>query len=146
MSPSNHPLIAPMRQLRAHPGMASARAFISLARVPSLWHLRASWGDTALGGSLGLLDLAADLGLPSVLRRGLQAGLHPTWRTHVLAWRSRCPRCIALLASHTEPPVRPWPDPQLHKDAMHAQARTLARALRAGAGPYDLAPVTAERF
>lgn len=143
----SHSLLDVIRRLATQPCMCSSRAFVLLSRQKGAWSNKATWGDTTLGGSMGVLDMAADLGLPAVLRRGLAAGLVPSWRTHVLAWRSRSPECLAQIAHYpTIFPMPPWPDAPLQHDTLCALARRQARALRSGLDDHDLQPASNDRF
>jgi hypothetical protein len=109
---SRTPLVLAIEGLRRS-GMPGARRLTWLRKSMALNDPRHTWGDMSLGGGLTLLDMAADIGSPALVRRCLDEGCVVSERTRILAWRSANPKVIALLEKPDGDWVRPWADDDL---------------------------------
>lgn len=83
------------------------------------------WGDTAWGGQLTLLELAADKNIPGLIGRCVKAGLKPEARTWAMAGMQENPKVLVALAQYF-----PLPDTLCnHPWAGLAQAERMAGEL-----------------
>lgn len=122
------PLIEAMDNLRRG-RLASVKCLVHILKKspPDAKHHR--WGDTAIGGSLGALELAVDVGSPALVKRCIQRGCELQERGHTLAWRSGKPEVILLLERHFGKLRRPWEDQELEDRLKSAAAEQQRKEL-----------------
>ena len=82
-----------------------------------------------MGGGLGLLALAADLGSPALVRRCLQAECPVEPRVLTIAWRTAQPKIVLLLEDAIGRWRRPWRDAELEQRVEIERAEQLQRQL-----------------
>lgn len=82
-----------------------------------------------MGGGLGLLALAADLGSPALVRRCLQAECPVEARVLTIAWRTAQPKIVLLLEDAIGCWRRPWRDAELEQRVEIERAEQLRRQL-----------------
>lgn len=123
------------------PSWTSFRSLLKQLKVNSLSSPHHQWGDTTLGGSLGVLDMAIETGLPGLVKRCLAAGCPLKRRGHILAWRKANPLIIVILEKTYGPLSRPWKDPileyEIAKVVAHIQFKEMDKTTALATGKRE---------